>query len=230
MTNGVVTQNRIWRFGGDLARLAAAVRAGDDDAVVALLRSGGEQLQFVETPALSCADLRHEVTATLSEAEAAARGDAGTALERLESHRLLCAHRRGPYGVARWASEIESWLPSAAGAEWAPGRPLLITANDYDAGLYNGDTGVVIQTPDGPRAAFARGDQTVLIPPSRLSEAQPLYAMTVHRSQGSQFDRVSLVLPPETSPLLTRELFYIAVTRPRAGCASWVARKPSGRR
>ena len=148
-------------------------------------------------------------------AVAAAAGDAGAALEALDTHRLLCAHRHGPYGVTRWTSEIERWLPADRLSDQAPGRPLLITANDYDNGLYNGDTGVVIQTPDGPRAAFARGGDTVLIPPSRLSEAQSLYAMTVHRSQGSQFGRVSLVLPPAASPLLTRELLYTAVTRAR---------------
>ncbi|WP_250031217.1 exodeoxyribonuclease V subunit alpha [Paractinoplanes maris] len=216
VVNGVVTLDRVWRFGGDIARLATAVRAGDDDAVVALLRSGGRELEFVETG--SFAGLRREVAATMGRVtEAAARGDAAEALRALEAHRLLCAHRRGPHGVTRWTAEVESWLPTDRPTDLAPGRPLLITANDYDAGLHNGDSGVVIQTADGLRAAFARGGDTVLIPPSRLSEAQPLYAMTVHRSQGSQFDRVSLVLPPATSPLLTRELFYTAVTRAKEG-------------
>ncbi|MCO8276749.1 exodeoxyribonuclease V subunit alpha [Actinoplanes sp. TRM 88003] len=216
VVNGVVTLDRVWRFGGDIARLATAVRAGDDDAVVALLRSGSGEVEFVESAAVS--GLRTEVVEALATvAEAASGGDAVAALHALEQHRLLCAHRRGPYGVTRWTAEIESWLPADRLTDLSPGRPLLITANDYDAGLYNGDTGVVIQTPDGLRAAFARGGEVMLIPPSRLSEAQPLYAMTVHRSQGSQFDRVSLVLPPATSPLLTRELFYTAVTRARTG-------------
>ncbi|WP_433303244.1 exodeoxyribonuclease V subunit alpha [Actinoplanes sp. CA-030573] len=218
VVNGVVTLDRIWRFGGDLAALASAVRAGDDDRVVALLRAGGRQLAFVETPAADCADLRTEALAALrAVAEAAGRGDAGTALRGLDAHRLLCAHRRGPYGVSHWTRETGRWLAATDLTAWEPGRPLLITANDYDAGLHNGDTGVVVRTPDGPRAAFARGGDIVLIPPSRLAEAQPLYAMTVHRSQGSQFDRVSLVLPPATSPLFTRELFYTAVTRARTG-------------
>ncbi|MBL7255804.1 exodeoxyribonuclease V subunit alpha [Paractinoplanes lichenicola] len=213
VVNGVVTLDRTWRFGGDIARLATAVRAGDADAVVSLLRSGSSQVEFVESA--DCPELRAEVLAALAQvASAAAAGDAPAALKALEAHRLLCAHRHGPYGVARWTNEIEQWLPADHPADL---RPLLITANDYDNHLYNGDTGVVIQTPQGLRAAFARGGETVLIPPSRLSEAQPLYAMTVHRSQGSQFDRVSLVLPPATSPLLTRELFYTAVTRAQSG-------------
>ncbi|WP_250007917.1 exodeoxyribonuclease V subunit alpha [Actinoplanes sp. M2I2] len=214
VVNGVVTLDRVWRFGGAIAQLATAVRAGDDDAVVALLRSGSNELEFVESAPQSCAGLRSEVMAALETvADAASRGDAPAALEGLGRHRLLCAHRHGPYGVTRWTAEVESWLPTDSPV----GRPVLITANDYDTGLYNGDTGVVIQTPDGPRAAFARGGDTMLIPPSRLSEAQTLYAMTVHRSQGSQFDRVSLILPPAGSPLLTRELFYTAVTRAQSG-------------
>jgi exodeoxyribonuclease V alpha subunit len=218
VTNGVVTLDRICRFGGEIAALAAAVRCGDDDTVIDLLRAGGEQLEFVETPAAECAALRTEVLAVLQAVtEAAARGDAAAALHALDAHRLLCAHRRGPYGVASWTAGIEGWLGLSPLAELTAGRPLLITANDYDAGLYNGDTGVVVRTPEGLRAAFARGGDIALIPPSRLSEAQPLYAMTVHRSQGSQFDRVSLVLPPAGSPLLTRELFYTAVTRARNG-------------
>ncbi|MGA5305852.1 exodeoxyribonuclease V subunit alpha [Nucisporomicrobium flavum] len=218
VTNGVVTLDRTWRFGGDIAALAAAVRCGDADTVVDLLRSGGEQLEFVESPATQCAELRTEVRTVLQAVtDAAEEGDAETALRGLEAHRLLCAHRRGPYGVTHWTAQTARWLTVPDLTEWVPGLPLLITANDYDAGLYNGDTGVVIRTPDGLRAAFARGGDIAFIAPSRLSEAQPLYAMTVHRSQGSQFDRVSLVLPPATSPLLTRELFYTAVTRARTG-------------
>ncbi|MCU7728880.1 exodeoxyribonuclease V subunit alpha [Actinoplanes sp. KI2] len=218
VANGVVTLDRIWRFGGDIARLAASVRAGDDDAVLTLLRSGSAEIEFVESPADESPGLRSDVIASLSLVTSAAeRGDAAAALTGLEAHRLLCAHRHGPHGVTHWTTQIESWLPAGQLTEPAPGRPLLITANDYDTGLYNGDTGVVIQTPDGLRAAFARGGDIALIPPSRVSEAQPLYAMTVHRSQGSQFDRVSLVLPPATSPLLTRELFYTAVTRAKSG-------------
>jgi exodeoxyribonuclease V alpha subunit len=216
VVNGVVTLNRTWRFGGDIARLATAVRAGDDDAVMSVLRSGSNEVELVDSP--ESPDLRNDVLATLREvAEAATAGDAVAALRSLETHRLLCAHRRGPHGISHWTNEIESWLHPFPSSDLLPGRPLLITANDYDAGLYNGDTGVVVNTPEGPRAAFARGGDIALIPPSRLSEAEPLYAMTVHRSQGSQFDRVSLVLPPATSPLLTRELFYTAVTRAKSG-------------
>ena len=89
-----------------------------------------------------------------------------------------------------------------------------MTANDYANGLFNGDTGVVVRAPDGGvRVAFPRGTASVTFAPSRLADVQTVHAMTVHRSQGSQFARVTLVLPDESSPLLTRELLYTALTR-----------------
>jgi exodeoxyribonuclease V alpha subunit len=228
VVNGVVALERTWRFGGAIAPLARAIRAGDADTVLALLREGTDDVEFIETAMLDSRrpagleGLRTDVvSAARALAEAARAGNVNTALSGLDAHRLLCAHRRGPFGVARWSAEIETWLASeirrdTEDGEWYPGRPLLITANDYEVGLYNGDTGVVIRSGEAVRAAFARGDVPVLIAPVRLSNAQSMHAMTVHRGQGSQFDRVSLILPPAESPLLTRELFYTAITRARS--------------
>jgi len=97
--------------------------------------------------------------------------------------------------------------------EWYAGRPLLVTSNDYDLGLYNGDTGVVVDTPRGPRAVFSRGGAPLERAPALLDQVQTVHAMTVHRAQGSQFAQVTVILPPPGSPLLTRELLYTAVTR-----------------
>jgi exodeoxyribonuclease V alpha subunit len=165
------------------------------------------------------------ITAQVREAgiamlEAARSGDIAGALAALDRHRLLCAHRRGPYGVLRWGLEVERWLAAAIpgygeDGEWYVGRPLVVTANDYEMSLYNGDTGVIVETPHGVRAAFARGAAAKLFPPVRLDAIQTVHAMTVHRAQGSQFDSVSFVAPPPDSPLLTRELLYTAVTRAR---------------
>jgi exodeoxyribonuclease V alpha subunit len=149
------------------------------------------------------------------------------ALAALESHRVLVAHRRGPAGVAHWAPLIEEWVDRAWAAQatggeitqrevWYPGRPLLVTRNDRDTGLFNGDTGVVVAVPGaGVIAAFGDPARPLLVRPHRLPTVETVHAMTVHRAQGSQFTRVSLVLPPPTSPLLTRELLYTAVTRAR---------------
>jgi exodeoxyribonuclease V alpha subunit len=151
--------------------------------------------------------------------EAARAGDAARALEALGAFRLLCAHRRGPHGVAAWTAKIEQRLAAELagfGAEgaWYVGRPLLVTENDYGLRLYNGDTGVVVRAAAGHlSAAFERRGEVADFRPSRLGPVETVYATTVHKSQGSQFDTAAVVLPPPTSQLLTRELLYTAVTR-----------------
>jgi exodeoxyribonuclease V alpha subunit len=240
--NGVVRLERNYRNNADIAALAAAIRDGNADAALDCLRSAAslEFVEYADAAALGEREpaglegLREEIVGGAREVAIAARhGDAPTALEQAEEHRLLCAHRRGPYGVARWAVQVERWLDRAdedgdvlvdpdraAGAEWWPGRPLLVTANDYDLGLYNGDTGVVVELPapgggTRPVAVFSRGGTPLLRAPALLGGVQTVHAMTVHRAQGSQYARVSVLLPPPESPLLTRELLYTAVTRAR---------------
>ena len=102
------------------------------------------------------------------------------ALAAIDQHRLLCAHRRGPYGVTRWSDEAERWLALDAAPPTARrrrrvvlGRPVLVMANDYDLGLYNGDIGVVVATTSGPRVAFARGRGHLLVAPVRLDASRP---------------------------------------------------------
>jgi exodeoxyribonuclease V alpha subunit len=222
--HGVVQLTHTWRFGDAIDRLAKAIRASDPDAVVGVLRSGAPDVLFAE---VDLEPVRPEGLDALAEQvllagrrtrELAEAGDTPAALTALDRHRVLCAHRRGPFGVARWSVEVERWLSEAVpgyaeDGEWYLGRPLLVTANDYELSLFNGDTGVVIATPDGPRVAFARGSQPALFAPIRLDAVQTVHAMTVHRAQGSQFGCVSVLLPPPDSPLLTRELLYTAVTR-----------------
>ena len=94
-------------------------------------------------------------------------------------------------------------------SQWYAGRPLLVTTNDYGLGIYNGDAGVVVASPEGLRAHIGSLDFAT----SRLPEVDTMHAMTIHKSQGSQADEVTVLLPPEESRLLTRELFYTAVTR-----------------
>ena len=223
----VVRLTHNWRFEGTIARLADAIRTGDADSAVALLTSGAADVALapvdpaagLDAGAPGLDELARRLAGSAEDARrAAASGDAGAALEAVERHRLLCAHRRGPYGVTRWNLEVEQWLARtlpgyAADGEFYLGRPLLVTANDKDLDLWNGDTGVVTQTQQGLRAAFARADRPLLYPPARLDAVQTVHAMTVHKAQGSQFAAVTLVLPPPESPLLTRELLYTAVTR-----------------
>ncbi|MCV7072367.1 ATP-binding domain-containing protein, partial [Mycobacterium rufum] len=145
--------------------------------------------------------------------EAAILGGARAAADMLDEHRLLCAHRRGPSGVAHWNRQVERWLTDATGepiwTDWYAGRPVLVTANDYGRRLYNGDTGVAVVR--GESLTVAIGEQEFAA--GRLSDVDTMHAMTIHKSQGSQADEVTVLLPAEESRLLTRELFYTAVTR-----------------
>jgi exodeoxyribonuclease V alpha subunit len=212
---GVVTLTEVHRSKRRVTELAAAIRTGDADLVVDLLRAGGD-VGLVAPDDLSGvhADVVSYGNALTDAAEA---GDASGALRALESHRLLCAHRQGPAGVGHWSRQVEEWLRAARpgyGRDglWYVGRPLLVTANDRDLGLYNGDTGVVVD--DGRRrAAFVRAGAVTTFPTSRLSDVTTVHAMSVHKSQGSEFTSVTVVLPGPDSPLLTKELFYTAVTR-----------------
>ena len=145
---------------------------------------------------------------------------------------ILCALRRGPWGVEGLNDEIarqllsEKLIPRAEG--WYPGRPVLVTGNDYNLGLMNGDIGITFSLPwdqddhGAPRytlrVAFPANDGTDdirWISPSRLQQLETVYAMTVHKSQGSEFTHTCLVLPDRLSPVMTRELVYTGITRAR---------------
>ncbi len=195
------------RFGADIGDLAAAVRDGDADTALAVLRAGGAHIEWLQS-AQSLRDVL--LPQALRLREACVLGDIATALRTLEEHRLLCAHRRE---VAHWNRQVQRWLTEATGeplwSTWYAGRPILVTANDYGLKLYNGDTGVTVATPDGLRVAVG----TLTFAPGRLAEVDTMHAMTIHKSQGSQSAEVTVLLPPEDSQLLTRELFYTAVTR-----------------
>ncbi|MFF0818446.1 exodeoxyribonuclease V subunit alpha [Rhodococcus sp. NPDC003318] len=218
LRGGIVRLTRGWRFDEEIGALADAVRDGDEGRVLEILHAGGDRIDFLAPDDLDA--LRRQVVDVAAEVTAAAEaGDHAAALQLADNHRLLCAHRDGPYGVAWWERASLEWIGAATGHRldpdaWYPGRPLLVTANDYDARIYNGDTGVVVRRGDGELvAAFACGAEPLLLHPSRLSSVQSVYAMTIHRSQGSQYGTVSVILPEERSSLLTRELLYTAVTR-----------------
>jgi exodeoxyribonuclease V alpha subunit len=231
--DGIVVLNRVHRFGAAIARLADAVRVGDASAAFDVFGGGEPGIELIDAdvtrefePAGSHTSALLPVRSAAVESigrvfSAASAGDAVGAIDALGSFRLLCAHRRGPAGAVTWAGRIESWVASDIGGSvsdggWYVGRPLLVTANDYGLRLYNGDTGVVMDDGTGRRlAAFERGGEVVMVSPSQLEAVETVYAMTVHKSQGSQFDHVVMILPAPDSPILTRELLYTAITRAR---------------
>ena len=204
-----------------IAELAEAVRAGDADHVLALIDAGLDGVTLAASAAQT--DLREQATGTgLAMITAARAGAVGEALAALDQHRLLCAHRNGPFGVAAWSRQVEDWL-LAAGAgfdpfdPWYAGRPVLVTQNNPELNVFNGDTGVVVNTADGLRVCFGRGGTSHHdVSPFLLDNVATIHAMTVHKGQGSQFDQVSVILPTPDSPLLTRQLLYTAITRAKS--------------
>ena len=221
--DGIVVLDRGWRYGGGIAQLAAAIRGGAEDEVMELLRSGSDDVVWVpsdagrpDAPARVRSDALAAAHAVVS---AALAGDGDGALRALGGFRILCAHRRGPYGAASWNVRVEGWLQDAldgfsATERWYVGRPLIVTENDAELGVYNGDTGVVLDAGEGRvMAGFRRGSDVVRHSPSRLGAVDTVYAMTIHKSQGSQFAVAAVLLPEPGSRLLTRELLYTAATR-----------------
>jgi exodeoxyribonuclease V alpha subunit len=208
------------RFGADIGELADAIRRGDGDAVLELLRTGGSHIEYLEARDPNAALREVLVPHAQAVRTAAAHGDVDGALAALDTHRLLCAHREGSHGVRHWNRQIERWLTEATGdalwTNWYVGRPVLVTANDYGLKLYNGDTGVAVMDGDTLRAAIGTASGVVQFAPSRLADVETMHAMTIHKSQGSQAEEVTVLLPPDDSRLLSRELFYTAVTRAKS--------------
>ncbi|MCF6762143.1 exodeoxyribonuclease V subunit alpha [Pseudomonas fragi] len=166
---------------------------------------------------------------------------AGHVLQAFEAFQVLCAVRKGPWGVEGLNERITRALFARklidGDQQWYEGRPVLMTRNDYGLGLMNGDIGIALKLPEGDgqarrhvlRVAFARNDGQGgirFVLPSRLNDVETVYAMTVHKSQGSEFSHTALVLPEALNPVLTKELIYTGITRakhwfslvePRAG-------------
>ena len=141
-------------------------------------------------------------------------------LDAFDTFQVLCALRRGAWGVEGLNQRMEQWLfPKQKPALWYEGRPVMITRNDYNLGLMNGDVGMTLKDSTGKlRVAFPSEDsrddvKIIWISPMRLPDVVAAYAITVHKSQGSEFNHLALILPETRSPVLTRELVYTAITR-----------------
>lgn len=219
MSQMVATLSHNYRFAGAVVTLADAIRDGDADAALAVLASGDPNVRLYDQADGLEVVRSQAVSAGTRLWQAASRSEREVALAALDEHRLLCAHRTGRWGAEYWSNQIRSWLVDgivgyAADGEFYVGRPLMVTRNSPDLGLFNGDTGVVLAPQGGSTVAvFGTGGGPRSYSPWAIDGLESVYAMTIHKSQGSQFARVSVVLPPVGSPLLTRELLYTAVTR-----------------
>jgi exodeoxyribonuclease V alpha subunit len=157
-------------------------------------------------------------------------------LDAFDRFRVLCAVREGPWGVAGLNQAIEEALVRHGllrrGSDWYEGRPVMITRNDPSLGVFNGDVGLVLRWPSGTlarppilRVFFKDGDQLRSVPAGRLADVETAFAMTVHKSQGSEFGHAVLALPDDSRGTITRELVYTGITRAREAF-SLVAARP----
>jgi exodeoxyribonuclease V alpha subunit len=228
-----LTEN--YRFGPEsgIAALSRSVNAGAAHSALACFKEGRyRDIRWVDLPQPEMLGLALK-KGILGEYRGGLRAkDPLEVFQHFERFRILCALREGPYGVGAVNRMIqnmlreERWIETEA--RWYQGQPLMITRNDYHLKLYNGDTGVIL--PDGPgkglKAFFQAPDGTIRkFHPARLPEHETVYAMTVHKSQGSEFDRVLLLLPDREFPVLTRELLYTGITRAKKSVEIW-ARPP----
>ncbi len=222
------------RFGGPIGQLALAVNGGDVAAAESVLRGPGDEVVWMEH-----AQPQHVVQLGLEGYQAYLRllgaapapgptgadHDAwvGRVLQAFEAFRILCAVREGEWGVVGLNEAIEARLDGAGlirkRGEWYVGRPVMITRNDYGTRVFNGDIGLTLADParaGSLRVYFTEGEKVRSVLATRLRHVETAYAMTVHKSQGSEFSHTVLVLPKERSAVIARELVYTGITRASA--------------
>jgi len=232
-----------YRFGSEssIARLGRAVKDGDGEGALDILHtSADESISWLEIPApteLEKALQESQLVKNFKTMEQAV--EPGPCFSLLENYRLLCGLRQGPFGTARvnqileelFSREIRNGFANqfpglgSDGKSSLPVRPIMVTRNDYNLGLFNGDIGIIMPDPVNKKSvqAFFRDDSGMVrtIAPSLLPGHETAFAMTVHKSQGSEFNRLVLILPDRDSPVLTRELLYTAITRAREKVEIW---------
>jgi exodeoxyribonuclease V alpha subunit len=237
LSDSVVLLQRNYRFGeqSPIGKLSRAIYRGESDAALDGLRSGEGGLAWVPLGERG-GTLRELAKRVVRGCELLVRAERpDQALEALGRFQVLCALRRGKWGAEEVNAFAERELASAgllravprrAGEErWYPGRPVMVTANDYVLRLFNGDVGVALPDPGagGDLRVFFPAPEGGLrsLPPARLPAHETAYALTVHKSQGSEFDEVLLLLGDRPAPVLTRELLYTGVTRARRRVEVW---------
>ena len=224
-TERLTSQYR-YAVGSPIEQVVKAVQSGDADQVIDLLRSHRNSegvVSWIDPSSKAQEDLdafenvglevkRH----ALKVVELAGSSQYEKALETLGQLQLLCASRVGQLGIAGWNRTVNKWIGTATRKQWFVGRPVLITKNDHGNNLYNGDVGVVCSDKNGEvRVVFDDLVAPREFPTVRLPEVETVHALTIHKSQGSEYQHAIVVLPTGRSRLLTRELLYTGVSRAR---------------
>jgi exodeoxyribonuclease V alpha subunit len=217
----IVELERSWRYGetSGIAYVARAVHRGDTEGAVELLRSGSRPDAVLAPPIGKVATERLERQVIAGYGPYLNETAPALAFDAFNRFRILTAHRRGPFGVGALNLHAERALDEAGllrpRGHWYVHRPVIVGENDYQLRLFNGDVGLALPDANGSmRVHFVSpGDASRVLAPSRLPAHETVFAMTVHRAQGSEVDEVALVLPAEASRALSRELVYTAITR-----------------
>ena len=209
------------RFAADspIAGIANAIRMGNVEDTLEILSSKHPQLTWID-PSDNTEDIEELLELVVDHARAmgklAADGEFIEAVQLRKEVQVLCALRNGQFGVAGWNRMVEQKLGMNAANQWYLGRPVLVSSNDRTTGLYNGDVGIVCANSDGSRvAAFSSTDEKFRFPVTRLPDVETVHALTIHKSQGSEYEHAVVVLPTHESRILTRELLYTGATRAR---------------
>jgi exodeoxyribonuclease V alpha subunit len=226
LSDSVVLLRHSYRFDAEspIGRLAGAINQGDGQGAVKWLsgNTADAQVQWLADEQLTISLGADHFANLFTQIKAGASVE--SLFEILQSFRILCALRGGPAGVTQINLAITNRLRAQGfikeNQEWYAGRPVMLTRNDYQLNLYNGEIGIVLPHPDHAdelSVAFTGSDGSLRwIAPSRLPFCETVYALTVHKSQGSEFQQVLLHLPERDSPILCRELIYTAVTRAKS--------------
>ncbi len=227
-----------YRFDGysGIGLLAAAVNRNDRRSVEQILDADHQDLLL--KPVLDGADYRQMIQDALQGYQyyldqVAAKASPDEILKAFSQFQLLCALRAGPFGVEGLNQRLEQLMQQqrkvatpSPGSRWYEGRPVMISTNDSALGLFNGDIGVALDRGQGIRVWFPLPDGTIKsVLPNRLPAHDTAWVMTVHKSQGSEFNHAALVLPDRFSPVVTRELVYTAITRARKQLSMYADRK-----
>ncbi|MEP7071261.1 MAG: exodeoxyribonuclease V subunit alpha [Verrucomicrobiota bacterium] len=226
--NCVVELRENFRFiaGAGIAELSAAVNRGAVAEAEVVLRGRSEQVKWKTTPNLRSfpAELRKAVLGKFEVLRQ--ETNPAKALVRLSDFIILCALRRGPFGTRTINRLLERFFfeggETAATQQYFAGQPIIVVENDYQTGLFNGDLGIVLGAAEEQRVYFPGEDGTPRsFTVARLPEHETAFALTIHKSQGSEFNEALVILPDQDSPILTRELIYTAVTRVRRRVDIW---------
>ncbi len=228
----IVELRRNWRFGAEsgIGELSRAIREGGPGEALSILKEDRRgDLGFRAVPAPR--DLSRALADVVLENYGDYMTGSGPAeiFERFNRFRILCALREGPYSVGAVNGAVQAILARAGllrpGRLWYEGRPVMVTRNDYGLRLFNGDVGIALADPGAGgalRVFFSAPDGSMrTFEPYRLPDHETVFAMTVHKSQGTEFDRVLLILPEVDARVLTRELLYTGVTRARKRVDLW---------